>query len=101
LHSHGLENASARHWHGAPAHVASTRLYAATDNGLGPAMDACKKCVRALCGKSPVLDAKDSMLELQVRAAGRCMPRQGRCPGCMKSSTLMHDMSDADTQHIQ
>ncbi|KAK9830877.1 hypothetical protein WJX81_000996 [Elliptochloris bilobata] len=28
-------------------------------------MDACKVVVRALCGKTPVLDAKDAMLELQ------------------------------------
>ena len=39
------------------------------DNGLGPAMDACKKVVRALCGKNPVLDARDAMLELQARFA--------------------------------
>ena len=31
-------------------------------------MDACKKVVRALCGKNPVLDARDAMLELQVRS---------------------------------
>lgn len=37
------------------------------DNGLAPAMDACKAGVRLLCGKNPVLDAKDAMLELQAR----------------------------------
>jgi hypothetical protein len=63
-------------------------------------MDACKKCVRALCGKSPVLDAKESMLELQVRAAGRCMPRQGRYPGCVQTSALMHEVPNASTQDI-
>lgn len=32
-------------------------------------MDACKKVVRALCGKNPVLDARDAILELQARSA--------------------------------
>jgi hypothetical protein len=77
--------------------MANVRLRAPTDNGLGPAMDACKMCVRALCGKSPVLDAKESMLELQVRVAGRSMP--GRYPGCVQSSTLMHATSNTNTRH--
>lgn len=56
-----------------------------TDNGLAPAMDACKAGVRLLCGKNPVLDAKDAMLELQARWL----------PGGSRSHTTVVFLSEA------